>query len=77
MATDFEKLATHTYAACNPHDIEKFLSLHADNVVVESVVTNAVAARGKQELRALENSYFAEFCSLKMWIISCFAFGNR
>jgi steroid delta-isomerase-like uncharacterized protein len=77
MATDFEKLARDTYAAYNPHDIEKFLSLHTDDVVVESVVANAVVAHGKQELRAMENAYFAAFSGLKMEITSCFAFGNR
>jgi steroid delta-isomerase-like uncharacterized protein len=77
MATDFEKLARDTYAAYNPHDIEKFLALHTDDVVVESVVLNAPVAHGKDELRALEGLYFTAFPDLKIKVTSCFAVDNR
>ncbi len=77
MAADFEKHAREVYAAYNPRDIEKFLSFHTDDVVVESVVLDAPVAHGKDELRALENSYFKAFPDLKIEVTSCFAVGNR
>lgn len=76
MATDLKKQTKDIYAALNKHDIERFLSFHTDDAILESVPDGSVA-KGKDELRAVINGYYTGFSDFKMEMTSCIASGNR
>ena len=76
MQTDLEKQTKEIYAAISAHDIEKFLSFHTDDCIVEIVATGTVS-RGKEEGRASLKRAFAAFPDVKLELISFFTSGNR
>jgi len=76
MATDLKKQAKAVYSALNKHDLEKFLSFHTDDAILESVPDGSVA-KGKDELRTVINGYYKGMSDFKMEMTSCIASGNR
>lgn len=63
-------------AAWTAHDIDRVLSLCADDCVYEDV-TMAAVNRGKAELKAFAGAVLAAFPDFKMKLTSGFAAGNR
>jgi steroid delta-isomerase-like uncharacterized protein len=76
MATDMKKLTKAVYSALNKHDVEKFLSFHTDDAILESVPDGSVA-RGKDQLRAVINGYIGGMSDFKMEMTSFTGSGNR
>jgi steroid delta-isomerase-like uncharacterized protein len=76
MAMNLKKVTKDTYSAISKHDMEKFLSLHTDDAVLENVPDGTVI-KGKEALRAAINGYFTGFSDFKMEMTSCVASGNR
>ncbi len=77
MATDLETNIRDHYARYNAHDMEKFLDMHTDDILLEVVLADTTIARGKQEAASFVNSYFTAFPDIKMELTSFFASGNR
>jgi len=75
MAIDFETQTKQLYAAINAHDLEKFLSLHTDDVIV--TMADGTVIRGKKELRDYFESLFAAFSDVRADLTSFFSSGNR
>jgi len=76
MATDLKKQTRALYSAFNKHDLDKFLSLHTDDIVIESVPDGSVA-KGKDALQGYLNGYFNGFEDFAMKLTSCTISGNR
>jgi steroid delta-isomerase-like uncharacterized protein len=76
MATDIKKQTKAVYSALNKHNVEKFLSFHTDDAVLESVPDGSVA-KGKDQLRTVINGYFVGMSDFKMEMTSCIGSGNR
>ncbi len=77
MATDVEKVTKDLYAAYNAHDIEKFLSLHTDDIFYEQVVAGGVVTRGKEEYAAFMKSTLAAIPDSKFELTSFYGTGDH
>src|SRR5262252_1153528 len=62
-------------AAWSLHDVEKLLSLYADECVYEDVTMGAIS-RGKAEVRAFADAVFAAFPDFKIELTSGFTADN-
>jgi steroid delta-isomerase-like uncharacterized protein len=62
-------------AAWNSHDTEKIVSFYTDDIVYEDVALGQIK-RGKEELRALDNYYFAAFPDVNFEVKSSFISGD-
>jgi steroid delta-isomerase-like uncharacterized protein len=62
-------------AAWNSHDTEKVVSFFADDCVYEDIGFSKTS-RGKEELRAFINGFFAAFPDTNFELKSSFVFGN-
>jgi steroid delta-isomerase-like uncharacterized protein len=76
MATAFDKHTKDVFAAINAHDVEQFLSLHTDDIIVENVALGTVS-RGKEAVRANLKRNFAAIPDYRIELTSCFASGDR
>ena len=76
MITDLESKTKEIYAAMSAHDVEKFVSFHTPDIVVESVPDGSLI-KGLDEVRAMTNGYLTAFKDFKMELTSVFASGNR
>jgi len=71
-----EKWIRDLFAAYEPYDEEKVLSLHADDYVYEDVA-RGVVIRGKTEFAALMREFFSAFPDYKGELTSFFVSGDR
>jgi len=70
MTTDLEKqLRDIVYAALDAHDVEKYVSFHADDVVV--YLPDGSVMHGKQEMRDYFLNLYAAFPDTKFEMVSC------
>ena len=76
MAVDYEMRLKEIIAVVNSHDIERVLSLFADDFLYEEVVADSTVARNKDELRARFQNLFRSFPDLRVELTSYFATGN-
>jgi len=76
MATAFDKHTKDLFAAVNAHDVEQFLSLHTDDIIVENVALGTIS-RGKEAVRANLERNFAAIPDYRIELTSCFASGDR
>ena len=77
MAADQEMILREVIAAINSHEIERILSLFADDFIYEEVVDDSTVARNNEELRARLRNLFTSFPDLKLGLTSYFASGNK
>jgi ketosteroid isomerase-like protein len=75
MATDFDKHTKELYAAINAHDLDNFLSLHTDDIVV--TMADGTVLRGKKEVRAYFEGTFTAFSDVRADLTTYFSSGNR
>ena len=76
MATSsLDRMFENWAAAWSLHDVEKLLSLCADDCVYEDVTMGAIS-RGKAEVRAFADAVFAAFPDFKIELTSGFTAGN-
>ncbi len=76
MQPDLDQQTKEIYAALSAHDVEKFLSYHTDDVIVENVAAGVVSRGKGEEIRAGIHRILATIPDLKMELISVFASGN-
>jgi len=76
-AMDFENLAKEISAAYNAHDLEKFLSFHTDDVLMEHVVAGGLVCRGKEEFKANIKEGFESFPDITVELTGAFGSGNH
>lgn len=75
MATDLEKQSKDLFAALNAHDAERFLSFHADDVVV--TMADGTVIQGKEKLRDYFKNSFAAISDMKADLTSVFCSGDH
>jgi steroid delta-isomerase-like uncharacterized protein len=78
MATTMTDLEQHTkelYAAINAHDLEKFLSLHTDDIVVN--MADGLVLQGQDAVRSYFQGVFTAFSEVKADLASVITSGNR
>jgi steroid delta-isomerase-like uncharacterized protein len=75
-AEEMEKLTEDRVNAYNAHDVEKYLSYFADDIVYKSVPLEAVS-NGKEELRASLKRGFEQVPDARIEVTSYFTSGNR
>jgi steroid delta-isomerase-like uncharacterized protein len=62
-------------AAWNSHDMEKVLPFYTDDIVYEDVASGVIK-RGKEELKAFGNDFFAAFPDVNIEVKSAFSSGD-
>ena len=77
MAADHEMRLKEIIAAINSHDIERVLSLFADDFLYEEVAADSTVTRNKDELHARFQNLFSSIPDLKVELTSYFASGNN
>jgi steroid delta-isomerase-like uncharacterized protein len=77
MQPDLEKQIRDIYTAINARDVERFLSFHTDDVIIENVATGLVTRGKGEEARVTLNCVFAAIPDYRMELTSYFASGNR
>jgi len=75
MATDLERqIKDVIYAGLNEHDVEKYVSFHADDVIVNA--PDGTVMRGKEDMRTYFKNFFAAFPDVKFELVSFLSSGN-
>jgi steroid delta-isomerase-like uncharacterized protein len=77
MAIDLNKQTEEIYAAFNAHDLDRYLSLHTEDVFFEQVIADGAGGHGKEELHTFVKGFFDAFPDFKCEVTSFFASGNR
>ena len=77
MAIDWDKQTKDLYAAFNAHDLDGYLSFHAEDIFFEQVIADGAMGHGKKELRAFVNGFFVALPDFKCEVTSLIANGNR
>ena len=62
------------YTGLNEHDVEKYVSFHADDIVVNA--PDGTVMRGKEEMRTYFRNLFAAFPDIRFDMVSFLASGN-
>jgi steroid delta-isomerase-like uncharacterized protein len=73
--TDLEKQTRDIIAAFNSHNVDRFLSFHTDDVIVN--MADGTVAHGKEEAGANLKRIFAAFPDYSVELTSFFASGNH
>ena len=76
MAIELNKHANDIYGAFNAHDINRYLSLHTEDVTFEQVIADGIKGQGKEELSAFVKGFFDAFSDFKCEVTSFIASGN-
>ncbi len=77
METNPDVRIKELYSAFNSHDLERFLSLHTEDIFYEQVAADGAVAQGMEEYRAFTKNSFTALPDLKCELISFFSTGNR
>jgi steroid delta-isomerase-like uncharacterized protein len=76
-AIDLDKQTKEIYEAFNAHDLDRYLSLHTEDVTFEQIIFGGTKGHGKEELRVFVKGFFDAFPDFKCEVTSLISNGHR